>query len=239
LYWCFKLVNADTKSQCISNTVEFRHKYLAIPTPTSEDRIIQGLQQVAGALTRAPPPTSISQVDAIANLWDIFESWRLLAPRISSHPQARPRDFQGCTATLSQEVWCLCLLHLPPHALLLQPGHPNRHLLPPEASATRPPRLGRQYRSGWTLQTLGLSQFQGCRWSAHRLTATRCPFLLYCSPFVNQFPIAHVPVPKHHLRSSPLCGLITNRSSTTSLQQKPPAQLRCHWPLRVSAKLIR
>ena len=58
----------DTKSQCISDTVEFRHKYLAIPAPTSEDRIIQGLQQVAEALTGATPPTSISQVDAIANL---------------------------------------------------------------------------------------------------------------------------------------------------------------------------
>jgi hypothetical protein len=79
-YWCFKLINADTKSQCISDTVEFCHKYLAIPAPTSEDRIIQGLQQVAGALTRATPPTSISQVDAIANLRDIFESWRLLPP---------------------------------------------------------------------------------------------------------------------------------------------------------------
>jgi hypothetical protein len=70
----------DTKSQCISVTVEFRHKYLAIPAPTLEDRIIQGLQQVAGALTGAPPPTSISQVNAIADLWDIFESWRLLPP---------------------------------------------------------------------------------------------------------------------------------------------------------------
>ena len=37
-------------------------------------------QIVAGALTGAALPTSISQVDAIANLWDIFESWRLLAP---------------------------------------------------------------------------------------------------------------------------------------------------------------
>ena len=79
-YWCFKLINMDTKSQCISDTVEFRRKYLAIPAPTSEDRITQGLQQVAGALTGAPPPTSISQVNAIADLWDIFESWRLLPP---------------------------------------------------------------------------------------------------------------------------------------------------------------
>jgi hypothetical protein len=32
------------------------------------------------AIAGANPPTSISQLDAIANLQDIFESWRLLAP---------------------------------------------------------------------------------------------------------------------------------------------------------------
>jgi hypothetical protein len=67
-YRCFKLVNADTKSQVISDTVEFRHSYLSIPAPSTEDRIIHGLQVVAGALTGALPPTSISQVEAITNL---------------------------------------------------------------------------------------------------------------------------------------------------------------------------
>jgi hypothetical protein len=138
---------------------------------------------------------------------------------------------------LPQEVGCLCRLLRPSLACLLQPGHPNRRLLPPEASVNRHPRLGSQRHAGWTLLTLRLSQFQGCHWSAHRLTATRPPRLL-CSPFVNRLPIAHVPTPKHHLRCSPLGGRIMNRSSTTSLLQKPPAQLRSHWPLRVSAKLI-
>jgi len=67
-YQCFKLVNADTKSQVISDTVEFRHSYLSGPAPTTEDKVIHGLQVVAGALTGAPPPTSISQVEAITNL---------------------------------------------------------------------------------------------------------------------------------------------------------------------------
>ena len=77
-YCCFKLVNVDTKSQVISDTVEFCHSYLSVPSPSTEDKIIHGLQVVAGALTGAPPPTSISQVEAITNLRDIFESWRLL-----------------------------------------------------------------------------------------------------------------------------------------------------------------
>jgi hypothetical protein len=79
-YRCFKLVNADTKSQVISDTVEFRHSYLSVPAPSTEDRIMHGLQVVASALTGVTPPTIISQVEAIANLWDIFKSWCLLAP---------------------------------------------------------------------------------------------------------------------------------------------------------------
>ncbi len=74
-YRCFKLVNADTKNQVISDTVEFCHSYLSIPSPSTEDRIIHGLQVVAGALMGTAPPTSISQVEAIANLRDLFESW--------------------------------------------------------------------------------------------------------------------------------------------------------------------
>jgi len=67
-YHCFKLVNADTKSKVISDTVEFCHFYLSVPAPCTEDKIIHGLQVVASALTGASPPPSISQVEAITNL---------------------------------------------------------------------------------------------------------------------------------------------------------------------------
>ena len=77
-YCCFKLVKSDTKSQVISNTVEFCHAYRSIPSPTPDDKIIHGLQVMSGTLTNAPPPTSMSQVKAIANLRDLFKSWRLL-----------------------------------------------------------------------------------------------------------------------------------------------------------------
>jgi hypothetical protein len=79
-YRCFKLVKSDTKSQVISDTVEFCHAYRTIPAPTPEDKIIHGLQVMSGVLRDAPPPTSISQVDAIANLHDLFKSWHLLGP---------------------------------------------------------------------------------------------------------------------------------------------------------------
>ncbi len=35
---------------------------------------------IAGAISGALLPTSITQTDATANIWDIFESWCLLAP---------------------------------------------------------------------------------------------------------------------------------------------------------------
>jgi hypothetical protein len=79
-YCCFKLVKSNTKSQVISDTVEFCHAYRSIPAPTPDDKIIHGLQVMSGALTNAPPPTSISQVKAIANLRDLLESWHLLGP---------------------------------------------------------------------------------------------------------------------------------------------------------------
>ncbi len=80
LYCCFKLVKSNTKSQVILGTVKFCHVYGSIPAPTPDNKIIHGLQVMFGALTNAPPPTSMSQVKAIANLRDLFESWRLLGP---------------------------------------------------------------------------------------------------------------------------------------------------------------
>jgi hypothetical protein len=80
LYHCSTLVKNNTKSQVISDTVEFCHAYRTIPSPSPEDKIIHGLHVMSGTLKDAPPPTSISQIEAIANLWDLFESWHSLGP---------------------------------------------------------------------------------------------------------------------------------------------------------------
>ena len=126
-YRCFKLVNADTKSQVISDTVEFRHSYLSIPAPSTEDRIIHGLQVVAGALTGASPPTSISQVEAITNLRDIFESWRLLAPP-SVQPPRIPMPGRPRVPT-----------HEPPRVVSPSPPTPARQIVA-SPSWSPPPR---------------------------------------------------------------------------------------------------
>jgi hypothetical protein len=88
-YCCFKLVKFDTKSQVISGNVEFFHLYLSVPVPSTKEKIIHGLQVVAGAIRGAPPPTSVSQLEANTSLQDIFESWCALAPP-SLHPTHHP-----------------------------------------------------------------------------------------------------------------------------------------------------
>jgi hypothetical protein len=85
LYHCFTLVKSNTKSQVISDTVDFYHAYRTIPSPSPEDKIIHGLHIMLGALKDAPPHTSISQIKAIAYLRDLFESWRSLGPPPTNH----------------------------------------------------------------------------------------------------------------------------------------------------------
>jgi hypothetical protein len=79
-YCCCKLVKSDTKSQVILDTVKFCHLYLSVPVPSTKDKIIHGLQVLAGAIRGAPPPTSVPKLKAITSLQEIFESWHVLAP---------------------------------------------------------------------------------------------------------------------------------------------------------------
>jgi hypothetical protein len=72
-YRCYKLVKLETKQKVISNTVEFRHAHLQIPVVSANDKIIHGLQVMAGALQNAPSPTSSNQLDAIEMLCTLFE----------------------------------------------------------------------------------------------------------------------------------------------------------------------
>jgi hypothetical protein len=64
-YRCYELVKSETKHKVISNTISFRHSYLQIPGVSADDKIINGLQVMAGALQNTPPPTSCHQLDAI------------------------------------------------------------------------------------------------------------------------------------------------------------------------------
>ncbi len=73
--------------------VKYRHAYLQIPVVLTDDKIINGLQVMAGALRNAPPPTSSHQLDAIETLCTLLEKWKHLAPsvlQINSRPVCIP-----------------------------------------------------------------------------------------------------------------------------------------------------
>ncbi len=96
-----------TKQKVISDTVEFRHAYLQIPAVLADDKIIIGLQMMAGVLRNAPPPTLSNQLDAIEMLHTLFEKWKLLAPpalQIDSHPVRSPHVSPAPTPSRVQNI---------------------------------------------------------------------------------------------------------------------------------------
>jgi hypothetical protein len=125
-----------TKSQVISDTVEFRHAYRTIPAPSAEDRIAHGLQAVADALTETPPPTTISQLNAFTNLRDLFELWRLLGPPLAGnnrgpapvHPRVAAPELPPTPVVQTPRVGASPLPAWsppPPPASALHPRHPD------------------------------------------------------------------------------------------------------------------
>jgi hypothetical protein len=72
-YRCYELVKSETKQKVISNTVQFRHAYLQIPAVSAEDKILNALQVMVGAMQNAPLPTSSSQLVAIKALCALLE----------------------------------------------------------------------------------------------------------------------------------------------------------------------
>jgi hypothetical protein len=120
LYCCFKLVKSDTKSKVFSGSVKFCHAYFNIPSHSPEDKIIHGLHVMLGALKDAPPPTSISQMEALANLRDLFESWCSLGPPPTTH------------------------------AHILSPGHPRVSIKLPGVATSLLPNVAATPAPSWT-----------------------------------------------------------------------------------------
>ena len=53
-YRCDKVIPRDILSVTISDTVEYRHNHLTIPSVTPTDRILHGLQLLTGVLVDVP-----------------------------------------------------------------------------------------------------------------------------------------------------------------------------------------
>ena len=74
-YLCQKVVSKDTKIEMLSDTIEFRHHKLTIPSVTPEDEILHGVQQLTTALQNTPSSTVDAQLQDIKALHDTIEHW--------------------------------------------------------------------------------------------------------------------------------------------------------------------
>ena len=94
-YRCDRVIPRDTMYVCVSDTVEYRHHHLTLPTVTPADRILHGLHSLTSALHNVPPTRSDAQIKAISDLRDICQQWQTTtnpAQKPASNPGQKPND---------------------------------------------------------------------------------------------------------------------------------------------------
>ena len=63
-----KVVFKDTNTDMVSDTIEFRHTKITLPSVTPEDKVLHGVQQLTAALKNTPVSTVDTQLQAIKAL---------------------------------------------------------------------------------------------------------------------------------------------------------------------------
>ena len=74
-YQCQRVVSKATKPEQISDTVEFRHQTITQPTLMSDNRVLQGMQNLTGALKESPTVACDTQLQAIEELRNVLRNW--------------------------------------------------------------------------------------------------------------------------------------------------------------------
>ena len=64
-YLCQKLVSKDTKTEMVSDTIEFRHHKPTLLSVTPEDKVLHRVQQLTAALKNTPASTVDDQLQSI------------------------------------------------------------------------------------------------------------------------------------------------------------------------------
>eukprot|EP00956_Cyclotella_meneghiniana_P023402 scaffold45578_cov41-Cyclotella_meneghiniana.AAC.1 len=114
-YRCFQVVDSLTKALVISDTVEFRHDYLAAPAVSYEDRLLHAINFLSTAIKDSTDDSINAQLIAIDNLCEIFNKWQLNSSPLPSNPPdarvqpdkapaAAPRVVPSKTPTASPRV---------------------------------------------------------------------------------------------------------------------------------------
>ena len=74
-YWCLLIDVKDTKSDKVSDTVEFLHHYLTKPTLTNDDRVLHEINTLSCDLKDAPTISCNALLRAITELRELFKQW--------------------------------------------------------------------------------------------------------------------------------------------------------------------
>ena len=70
-----KVVSKDTKTEMVSDTIEFSDHKLTLISVTLEDKVLHGVQQLTESIKNTPASTVDAQLQAIKALQDTIEHW--------------------------------------------------------------------------------------------------------------------------------------------------------------------
>ena len=114
-YQCLTIFDSKTKCVSISDTMDFLHTYLQQPTLTPEYRIVHAVQLLTCAIQYVKSNNKASQLAAIQELKNIFNTWQVtlqqeyIPPRKSTRiqlqrkPQGKPHNIQQSNTLPHQE----------------------------------------------------------------------------------------------------------------------------------------
>ena len=68
-------MSKDTKTEMVSDTVEFRHHKLTLTSVTPENKVLHGVQKLTEELKNTPASTVDAQLQAIKANQDTIEHW--------------------------------------------------------------------------------------------------------------------------------------------------------------------
>ena len=93
-YRCHRVVSRASRTEQISDAVEFRHQHITSPTISTEDRVLHGINTLTDALKGASTSVSDDQLRAISALRDLCTAWATSTPLPAGAPAPPARVVQ-------------------------------------------------------------------------------------------------------------------------------------------------
>ena len=104
-YCCFTVFPSSTRTPQTSNTVEFRHHYITVPTITPEDRVISAIAKLKQELASIPSPKSEHQLSALYNRKTLFSKYKESSTSTSTSNKSSLDHNQSCTSSHNSNTY--------------------------------------------------------------------------------------------------------------------------------------